>query len=170
MGQQPLWMQSIDEITMGWKPGSSKPKKKKWHQQWEAWILRETGWTKNTEVSLVGLWSAVMPFKTRGQCKVLLISMEPLSHTVALIHLATSALTSVLFIDPWVGKISWRRKLQPIPAFLPGKSHGQWSLVGYSPWHRKESDTTGWQSIVFRRKMIWDEAKTLDLSSEKNQG
>ena len=31
-------------------------------------------------------------------------------------------------------KISWRRKWQPTPVFLPGKSHGQRSLVGYSPW------------------------------------
>ena len=36
--------------------------------------------------------------------------------------------------DPWVGKIHWRRKWQPTPVFLPGKSHGQRSLVGYSPW------------------------------------
>ena len=36
----------------------------------------------------------------------------------------------------------WRRKWQPIPVSLPGKSHGQRSLVGYSPWGRKESDTT----------------------------
>ena len=36
--------------------------------------------------------------------------------------------------DPWIGKISWRRKWQPTLVFLPGKSHGQWSLVGYSPW------------------------------------
>ena len=35
---------------------------------------------------------------------------------------------------PWVGKIPWRRKWQPTPVFLPGKSHGQSSLVGYSPW------------------------------------
>ena len=35
--------------------------------------------------------------------------------------------------DPWVGKIPWRRKWQPTPVFLPGKSHGQRSLVGYSP-------------------------------------
>jgi len=34
--------------------------------------------------------------------------------------------------NPWVGKIPWRRKWQPIPVFLPGKSHGQRSLVGYS--------------------------------------
>ena len=44
--------------------------------------------------------------------------------------------------DPWVGKISWRRTWQPTPVFMPGKSHGQRSLVGYSPWGRKESDTT----------------------------
>ena len=31
----------------------------------------------------------------------------------------------------------WRRKWQPTPAFLPGKSHGQWSLAGYSPWSHK---------------------------------
>ena len=40
--------------------------------------------------------------------------------------------------DPWVEKILWRRKWQPIPVFLPGKSHGQRNLVGYSPWgHRR---------------------------------
>ena len=44
--------------------------------------------------------------------------------------------------DPWVGKIPWRRKRQSTPVLLPGKSHGQRSLVGYSPWGRKESDTT----------------------------
>ena len=36
----------------------------------------------------------------------------------------------------------WRRKWQPTPVFLPGKSHGQRSLIGHSPWGRKESDTT----------------------------
>ena len=35
--------------------------------------------------------------------------------------------------DPWVGQILWRRKWQPTPVFLPGKSHGQRSLEGYSP-------------------------------------
>ena len=42
--------------------------------------------------------------------------------------------------NPWVGNISWRRKWQPTPIFLPGRSHGQRSLVGYSPWGCKESD------------------------------
>ena len=44
--------------------------------------------------------------------------------------------------DPWVGKIRWRRKWQPTPVFLPGESHGQRSLTGYSPEGCKESDTT----------------------------
>ena len=39
--------------------------------------------------------------------------------------------------DPWVGKIPWSRKWQPIPIFLPGESHGQRSLLGYSPWGRR---------------------------------
>ena len=39
--------------------------------------------------------------------------------------------------NPWVGKIPWRRKWQPTPVFLPGKVHGQRSLVGYSPWGHK---------------------------------
>ena len=44
--------------------------------------------------------------------------------------------------DPWVRKIPWRRKWQPTPVYLPGESHGWRSLVGYSPWGRKGSDTT----------------------------
>ena len=38
--------------------------------------------------------------------------------------------------DSLVGKIPWRRKWQPTPLFFLGKSHGQRSLVGYSPWGR----------------------------------
>ena len=39
--------------------------------------------------------------------------------------------------DPWAGKIPWRKTWQPTPLFLSGKSHGQRSLAGYSPWGRK---------------------------------
>ena len=48
------------------------------------------------------------------------------------------AVTEVEF-GLWVGKIPWK---QSTPVFLPGKSHGQRSLEGYSPQGRKESDTT----------------------------
>ena len=44
--------------------------------------------------------------------------------------------------NPWVGKIPWRRKGQPVPIFLPGECYGQRSLAGYSSSGLKESDTT----------------------------
>ena len=40
------------------------------------------------------------------------------------------------------GEKPWRRNWQLTPVLLPGKSHGRRNLVGYSPWGRKESDTT----------------------------
>ena len=39
--------------------------------------------------------------------------------------------------DPGVGKIPWRRTWQSTPVFLPGESHGQRCLAGYSPWSRR---------------------------------
>ena len=44
--------------------------------------------------------------------------------------------------SPWVGKIPRRWIWQPIPVFLPGKSHGQRSLAGFSLWGCKKWDTT----------------------------
>ena len=45
-----------------------------------------------------------------------------------------------------VRSLGWENLLEketaPTPVLLPGKSHGQRSLIGYSPWGRKESDTT----------------------------
>ena len=43
--------------------------------------------------------------------------------------------------DPCIGKIPWKGEWQPTPVFLPGESHGQRSLVGYSLWDHKELDT-----------------------------
>ena len=45
---------------------------------------------------------------------------------------------------PLSPRIYSNSKQQPTPVLLPGKSHGQRSLVGYSPWGHKESDTTEW--------------------------
>ena len=44
--------------------------------------------------------------------------------------------------DSWAGKIPWRKKWQPTPILLPGKSHGQRNLEAYSPWSCKESNMT----------------------------
>ena len=76
--------------------------------------------------------------------------------------------------DPWVRKIPWRRKWQPTPVFLPGKSHGRRSLVGYSPSGNKESNTPEW--LHFRlnvRYHAWvGYFNTIDLSikGENSQG
>ena len=67
-------------------------------------------------------------------------------------NLSTLLMTSIWMtcrrcrFDPWVGKIPWRGKWQPIPVFFPGESHGQRSLAGYGPWGHRESDTTEWLS------------------------
>ena len=66
--------------------------------------------------------------------------------------------------DPWVGKITWRREWLSTPVFLLGESHGQKSLVGYSPWIRKESDTTEVteyaQEIIYINTLVWSRSWT----------
>ena len=60
--------------------------------------------------------------------------------------------------DPRVSKIPWRRQWQPTPVFLPGISHGQRSLVGYSPWRCKrvghDWGTTQQQHNIHLKGMI----------------
>ena len=46
----------------------------------------------------------------------------------------------IFWVEP--PSASWRWQWQPTPVLLPGKSHGQRSLVGCSPWGHGESDTT----------------------------
>ena len=46
----------------------------------------------------------------------------------------------------------WRRQWQPMPVFLPGESHGQRSLVGCSPWGRRDLGTTERLSAVYREQ------------------
>ena len=58
--------------------------------------------------------------------------------------------------SPWLRKIPWRRAWQPTPVFLPGESHGQRSLAGYSLWGHKELDTTERLSTA-QKEMIMNE-------------
>ena len=58
--------------------------------------------------------------------------------------------------DPWIGKIPWRREWQLTPVFLPGKSRGQGTLEGYSPWGCKELDTTVTNTSL--HALLWDAA------------
>ena len=59
------------------------------------------------------------------------------------------SIVSVLCNPIWSWKwhsVPWRRRWQPTPAFLPGESHGQRNLAGYSSWGHKKSDMTEWLS------------------------
>ena len=79
--------------------------------------------------------------------KEIMILRTPLSDKVVKFNPPTNAESSCQCrrckrcrFSPWVGKIPWKRKWQHTPVFLPGKFHGQRSLVGYSPRDHKESD------------------------------
>ena len=66
-----------------------------------------------------------------------------------------------------LGKIPWRRKWQPTPVFLPGKSHGQRNLAGYSPWRHKESDMTAQLSAQTDRLLFQSVPDKICLYSDK---
>ena len=53
---------------------------------------------------------------------------------------------------PWIRKFPWRRKWQPTLVFLPGKSHEQKRLAGYSPWGCKVSDMTEYSQTCMQYK------------------
>ena len=55
---------------------------------------------------------------------------------------------------PGSGRIPWRREWQPTPVFLPEESHGRRSLMGYSPWDCKESDTTDRLTYTLHRLAV----------------
>ena len=65
---------------------------------------------------------------------------------------------------PWVKKICWRRAPKPTPVFLPGESHGQRRLAGYSPQGLKELDVA--EATEHARMHAWFYEKS-DISFEK---
>ena len=78
--------------------------------------------------------------------------------------------TQGIWLHPCVGKISWSRKWQPAPVFLPGKLHGQRSLTRYSPWGCKELDvteharTSGAISALVKKSVVFSVFKALFLT------
>ena len=93
-------------------------------------VLNETSWL------LESLWWCQQTFKFKVTLLAQVVKNPP----------AVQEIQETGF-NPWVRKISCSRKWQPTPVFLPGKSHGQWSLVGYSPQGHKESDMTEHEHI-----------------------
>ena len=66
--------------------------------------------------------------------------IEPVSLTTP--ALADGFFATVPPEKPLLVNHQWRRQWHPTPVLLPRKSHGRRSMVGYSPWGRKESDRT----------------------------
>ena len=81
-----------------------------------------------------------------GQLGMLLIILQPQSLLPEGASLVAQMVKNFQYrrceFDPWVGKIPWRREWLPTPVFLPGESHGQRSLVGYSPRGHRQLDRT----------------------------
>ena len=91
---------------------------------------------KNTSESTKGLWSKTLELSDNDKTN---IGVGWVSCRGAYKFLGYVSCSEA---DLGVGKIPWRRKWQPTPVFLPGESHGERRLVGYSPWGGKELDTT----------------------------
>ena len=94
---------------------------------WEGWVSLRGGQTSLGEIVLCSRPEACLP---------------PLSISLVVRVVKNAPSMQETGFDPWLGKIPWRRECLPTPVFLPGKSHGQRGLVGYSPWGPKESDMT----------------------------
>ena len=68
--------------------------------------------------------------------------------------------------DPWVREMPWRRKWQPTPTFLPGKSHGQRGLAGYGPWSHKSQTRLNDSSTTTKGQRVRDVGKQGDRDLE----
>ena len=113
----------------------------------EAWRATVHGVTKSwtwgvTELNWMLLLSFLNTVSLRREC--LYIGASFWWHSSRCFHeLACQCKRhETLEFDRWAGKIPWRRAWQPTSVFLPGESHGQGSLAGYSPCSCKEPDTT----------------------------
>ena len=96
-------------------------------------------------ISLTAIWGAIteekkLDLKKTSEFYVIITCLSPIPGGSDSVWLQCGRPG----FNPWVGEIPWRRKWQPTPVFLPRKSQGRRSPVGYSPWGRKASDMTEW--------------------------
>ena len=127
-------------------------------QKWGKWIKDHRGsqWSKTCSPSLSSCRFFLLPPLYPPVCAAML-SLQPWSPPLGVLLFGLMLPWTSLMAqrvkrlsarqEPRVRYLGqedppWRRKWQPIPVLLPGKSHGWVSLLGYSPWGREESDTT----------------------------
>ena len=100
---------------------------------WGLWEVIKVVWTGESYILSFTWWIFI------GTCYVLKASQVAV---VIKNRSANKGDNKIRGFDPWIGKTPWRRKWQPTPVFLPGKSYGQKSSAGYSPWRHKNLDMT----------------------------
>ena len=103
-----------------------------------------SGWGTHVNSWLIhgNVWQRLLQY-----CKVVSLKLKNKKNLPAKTHRRCR-------FDSWVGKIPWRRKWQSTPVVMPGKSHGQRSLAGYSLWGLKESDTTACMNEYTRHCLL----------------
>ena len=109
-------------------------------------------WSFSFSISLSNQYSGLISFRidwfdlaVQGTLKSLLqhrnLKASILQHSVFfMVQLSHLYMTTMVYSFDYT--YLWRRQWHPTPVLLPGKSHGWRSLIGYSPWGRKVSDTT----------------------------
>ena len=116
-------------------PGRSPAKGMATHSSvlaWRIWWTEEPGGLQSIGLQRVGHdW----------ETNTFTFQIKFLKSMTSLVAQIVKNLPKIQF-NPWIQKIPWRRKWQPTPVFLPEEFHGRRSLVGYSQWGCKESDTT----------------------------
>ena len=112
----------LEWVAIPFSRGSSQPRD-------QTWVSCITG-------RFITIWGTCIYI-----CMCIYVCGIPRWHSVKSLP-ARAGNTRDLSVIPGSGRFPWRRKWQPTPVFLLEKFHGQRSLVSYSPWGHKESDTT----------------------------
>ena len=115
--------QRVHETSSTLQPASTS-----WHRGYTCLaLLRDTAFILPSMSKLSSYWSPTAKFSLPA-------GVMPCGSIVK-----NSPATRRLRFDPWVRKIPWKRKWQSTLVFLPGKSHRQTSLAGYSPWGHSQT-------------------------------
>ena len=141
-----LYSQSHGEQMSDWPDLSlEKASKREGYQEFcvYGWVANEESYCIEISLHSLNEWNKVSLIdpELRATIWLVLIPCDPIlvnkwsKSPVA--QMVKNLQCGRLGFDPWVRKIPWRRKWLPTPIFLPGESHAQRNLVGYSPCCRK---------------------------------